>query len=70
MAEYRAAFTDYEVRSCKALKTLYEDGLEKPLAGATEGPAKLLPFLVEALEEVVTGIGPTKLRLASFPLQR
>ena len=58
LAEDRAAFMDYEVRSRKALKTLYEEGLEKPLAGATEGPAKLLPFLAEELEEVVTGIGP------------
>ena len=45
------------MRSCKALNSLYDDGLEKPLAGATDGLAKLLPFLVEALEEVVTGIG-------------
>ena len=58
LAKDRAAFTDYEGRSRKALKTLYEEGLEKPLVGATEGPAKLLPFLVEALEEVMTGIGP------------
>ena len=58
LAEDRTAFTDYELRSRKALKSLFEDGLEKPLAGAMEGPAKLLPFLVEALEEVVTGIGP------------
>ena len=58
LAEDRAAFTDYGVRSRRALKSLYDDGLEKLLAGATDGPAKLLPFLVEALEEVVTGIGP------------
>ena len=58
MAEDRAAFIDYEVRSRKALKSLYDDGLERPLARATDGPAKLLPFLVEALEEVVTGTGP------------
>ena len=58
MAEDRAAFTDYEERSRKVLKSLYDDGLEKPLAGATDGPAKLLPFLVEAREQVVTGIGP------------
>ena len=58
LAEDRAAFTGYEVRARKSLKTLYEEGLEKPLAGAMEGPAKLVPFLVEALEEAVTGIGP------------
>ena len=58
MAEDRVAFADLEKRSRKALKSLYDDGLEKPLAGATDGPAKLLPFLVEAIEEVVTGIGP------------
>ena len=58
LAKDRTAFTDYEVRSRRALKSLYDDGLEKPLAGATDGPTKLLPFLVKALEEVVTGIGP------------
>ena len=58
LAEDRVAFTDYEVRSRTVLKSLYDEGLEKPLAGATDGPVKLLPFLVEALEEVVTGIGP------------
>ena len=58
MAEDRAAFTGYEVRAHKVLKTLYEEGLQKPLAGAMKGPAKLLPFLVEVLEEVVTGISP------------
>ena len=58
LAEDRAAFTRYEERARTALKTLYKEGLEKPLARATEGPAKLVPFLVEALEEVVTGIGP------------
>ena len=40
------------------MKTLYDEGLEKPLAGAKEGPAKLVPFLIKALEEVVIGIGP------------
>ena len=58
LAEDRAAFARYEERARIALKTLYDGGLEKPLAGAKEGPAKLVPFLVEALEEVVTGIGP------------
>ncbi|MEL1623553.1 hypothetical protein, partial [Acinetobacter baumannii] len=41
------------------LKTLYESGLEEPLAGAEDGPAKLLPFLVDALEDVADGLGPT-----------
>ena len=41
-----------------ALKTLYEKGLEKPLTTDEDGPAQLPPFLVEALEEVVSGIGP------------
>lgn len=58
MAEDHLAFAGLEERSRKALKSLYDDGLEKPLAGAKDGPAKLLPFLVEALEEFVTGIGP------------
>ena len=50
LAEDRVAFVDLEDRSRKALKMLYEDGLEKPPAGAKEDPAQLLPFLVEALE--------------------
>ena len=41
-----------------ALKTLYKKGLEKPLTTDEDGPAQLLPYLVEALEEVVHGIGP------------
>ena len=53
------AFADRERRSRKALKTVYEHDLEKPLAGAEDGPAKLLPFLVRALEDVAIGLGPT-----------
>ena len=30
-----------------------------PLAGAEDGPAMLLPFLVRALEDVTLGLGPT-----------
>ena len=41
-----------------ALKALYEKGLEKPLTTDEDGPAQLLPYLVAALEEVVSGIGP------------
>ena len=29
------------------------------MGGAEDGPAKLLPFLVRALEDVVDGLGPT-----------
>ena len=58
LAEDRVAFADLEERSRKALKTLYDGGLEKPLAGAKDSPAQLLPFLVEALEEIVTDVGP------------
>ena len=39
LAEDHMAFVDLEERSRKALKTLYEDDLEKPLAGAKEGPS-------------------------------
>ena len=52
------AFADLEKRSRKALKTLYEHGLEKSLATDEDGPAQLLPLLVEALEEVIDGVGP------------
>ena len=58
LAEDRAAFVRYEERARIAQKTLYYGGLEKSLAGAKEGPTKLVPFLIEALEEVVIGIGP------------
>ena len=58
LAEDRAAFALLEKRSREALKSLYEKGLEKPLATNEDGPAQLLPYLVEALEEVVSGIGP------------
>ena len=53
------AFAKLEEKARAALKTLYEGGLEKPLAGAEDGPAELLPFLVRALEDVADGLGPT-----------
>nr|XP_020154735.1 MAP7 domain-containing protein 1-like [Aegilops tauschii subsp. strangulata] len=56
LAEDRAAFIDIEERSRAALKTIYEKGLERPLVTDEDGPAQLLPFLVEALEEVVEGV--------------
>ena len=52
------AFAKMEKRARAALKTLYDSGLESPLAGAKDGPAKLLPFLVHALEDVALGLGP------------
>ena len=58
LAEDRVAFANLEKRSCKALKTLYEHGLEKSLATDEDGPARLLPLLVKVLEEVVDGAGP------------
>ena len=58
LAEDRVAFADLEERSRKALKTLYDHGLEKTLATDEDGPAQLLPLLVKALEEVVDGVGP------------
>ena len=58
LTEDRAAFADLERRSHKALKMLYEHGLEKSLAADEDGPARLLPLLVQALEEVVDGVGP------------
>nr|XP_020165987.1 uncharacterized protein LOC109751511 [Aegilops tauschii subsp. strangulata] len=54
----RAAFALLEKRSRVALKALYEKGLERPLTTDKDGPAQLLPYLVDALEEVVVGIGP------------
>ena len=58
MAEGREAFFLLEKRSSVALKLLYEKGLEKPLTTDEDGPAQLLPYLVEALEEVVSSTGP------------
>ena len=58
LAEDRVAFTDLDKRSRKALRTLYEHGLEKPLDTDEDGPAQLLPLVVKALEEVVEGLGP------------
>ena len=59
LAEDRVAFAKLEEKARAALKTLYEGGLEKPLAGAEDGPAELLPFLVRALEDVADRLGPT-----------
>src|SRR3954468_17632659 len=42
-----------------SLKTLYESGLDSPLAGDGDGPAKLLPFLVKALGDVALGLAST-----------
>ena len=59
LAEDRVAFTEMEARARSSLRTLYNSGLESPLASAKDGPAKLLPFLVHALEDVALGLGPT-----------
>ena len=32
--------------------------MERPLTTDEDGPAQLFPYLVEALEEVMSGIGP------------
>nr|XP_020147614.1 CCR4-NOT transcription complex subunit 3-like [Aegilops tauschii subsp. strangulata] len=45
LAEDRMAFADLEERSRKALKTLYEHGLERPLTTDEDSPALLLPLL-------------------------
>ena len=58
LAEDREAFKLLEERSQTALQSLYEKGLEEPLAASNEAPAQLLPYLVDALEDVVSGIGP------------
>ena len=58
LAQDRVAFADLEKRSRKALKTLYEHGLEKPLDTDKDGPAQLLPLVVMALEEVIDGLSP------------
>ena len=55
----RVAFAEMEAKARSSLRTLYDSGLESPLAGAEDGPAKLLPFLVHALEDVALGLGPT-----------
>ena len=59
LTEDRVAFAKLAKKARGILKTLYESGLEEPLAGAEDGPAKLLPFLVDALEDVADGLGPT-----------
>ena len=59
LAEDREAFTETEVKVRDLLKSLYDSGLERPLAGTEDCPAKLLPFMVRALEEVTLGLGPT-----------
>ena len=42
LAEDRVAFTEMEAKARSSLRTLYNSGLESPLAGAKDGPAKLL----------------------------
>ena len=59
LAEDRVAFAELEEKAHATLKTLYESGLEDPLAGEEDGPAELLPFLVRALEDAAGGLGPT-----------
>lgn len=59
LAEDHVAFAKLEEKARSLLKTLYGSDLESPLAGAEDGPAKLLPFLVRALEDVAFGLGPT-----------
>ncbi len=59
LAKDRVAFAEMEEKARTSLKTLYESGLDNPLAGEEDGPAKLLPFLVRALDDVALGLGPT-----------
>ena len=59
LAEDRTTFLELEAKARSSLRTLYDSGLESPLAGTEDGPAKLLPFLVHALEDVALGLGPT-----------
>ena len=59
LAEDHAAFTELEAKARSSLRMLYDSGLESPLAGAEDGPAKMLPFLVHGLEDVALGLGPT-----------
>jgi len=59
LAEDRVAFAKLEEKARTLLKTLYDSGLESPLAGTEDGLAKLLPILVRALEDVALGLGPT-----------
>ena len=59
LAEDRVAFADMEEKARTSLKMLYDSGLESPLAGEEDGPAKLLPFPVRALQDVTLGLGPT-----------
>ena len=58
LAKDHGAFTEMEVKDRTLLRSLYDSGLESPLAGTEDGPAKLLPFLVRALEDVTLGLGP------------
>nr|XP_020170122.1 uncharacterized protein LOC109755638 [Aegilops tauschii subsp. strangulata] len=58
LAEDRVAFKSLEEKDRTALWSLYEKGLLEPLATDNEGPTQLLPYLVAALEEVMSGIGP------------
>lgn len=69
LAEDRVAFADLEKRSRKALKMLYERGMEKPLDTAEDGPAQLLPLVVKALEEVIERSVPWRRRKLAFCLQ-
>ena len=59
LAEDRVAFAEMEAKARSSLRLLYDSGLESPLAGAEDGLAKLLPFLVRAREDVALGLGPT-----------
>ena len=58
LAEDHAAFKLLEEKSRTVLRSLYKKGLEEPLAASDKGPAQLLPYLVDALEDVVSGTGP------------
>ena len=59
LAKDHGAFTEMEVKARTLLRSLYDSGLESPLAGAEDGPAKLLPFPIRSLEDVTLGLGPT-----------
>ena len=43
LAKDRVSFAKMEKKARAALKTLYESGLEEPLAGAEDGPPSCFP---------------------------
>ena len=71
LAEDRVAFMEMEAKARSSLRTLYNSGLESPLAGAEDGPPSFFPSWFALLKMSPLALAPRpRPRRVSCLLQR